>query len=59
MTAFEAWSNAKNGDRVRRAGWRNEPDRFLVKGDPEACINPAELMLPDWEIVAQEEAPEQ
>jgi hypothetical protein len=60
MTIFEAWSQAKIGQKVRRYCHKDDPERTYRKGDLGICINPQELLFNDWEIVDEDEpdAPE-
>jgi hypothetical protein len=56
VTIFEAWSQAKAGQKVRRSGWKDDPEKWLTKGDAGVGLNPHELAFNDWEIVEEEEA---
>jgi hypothetical protein len=50
---FEAWSQAKVGQRVRRSCCRDEPETWHTKGAEGVCIAPHELLFSDWEIVEE------
>jgi len=50
---FEAWSQAKIGQRVRRSSCRDNPETWLIKGAEGVCIAPHELLFSDWEIVEE------
>jgi len=53
---FEAWSQAKIGQKVRRCCHKDDPERTYIKGDLGICIDPQELLFNDWEIVDEDEA---